>query len=866
MTAENPDDREKQDAAHNPGEKHYDDLVSGGSSADDLNKRENDDYFHPDHPSHEDDWDYNPDPFAEKVPSKNIDAASKKERDAGDSSMNYTGKGGKAQEKPGGKWWNPKNIRKKGPLAFILFAMAGGGGILSILFSPGIALVQLKEIMVGDLNDQASAMELRSDHMLRAKLDNLEGGIGVCTRAVSIRCKFATMSKRQVKNFQKAGFTIDPAEPDKRFGRTKPTSITFPKPDGSPGGVTVRTPQEMRNHLRGNPPAIGQLRKAFNPISSGFWDPKSGKVFGFFKTDKSKKVVGGTDEERDKSITSATSGQAAGVSADGYKTEKDSEGNERKYVNDENGNKIYESGEGSDPGKFKEIADKNAAGLANIADKAKSASIGSKAVSKVSGALSVTGALDTACTIYNTARAVAAAAKASRALQLVQYAMVFFVTADRIKAGVATPEEVSHLGKKITDVDTREMIVDEDSTLGPDGKPQPHENPHLNEDALSGPGYKTAAYNEAPELTSSDLQFAIGGGLVGGLATVMDKVSGVLGGRENVRSKCSVIQSWWARTAGLIAGVVSAVGSFGATTAITIGASIAIGFAMPYLEAALADIIAGVVVSGATKGVDSGNAIFAGSAALLGGLAMARGMKPAKSSEIKSYMAATEETRNNRIAVATLEAQKTPFDINNQYSFLGSAVRKVNPTLIKSTASISGALAGIPAFIATGFSSLVPQVSALQVFNPERYKKCSNDEGYRELGIDADVFCNVRYIMSDKQLAMDPLKAAEWMETNGHINEDGTPKSDEYGNWIKNCTEREDGWGETSNDDNVTDDDIGKTCMIVNETHDNFAVFTMDKGIQEGMDSNFSGGGEESAFLDMETAMSLALANQGAGR
>lgn len=772
--------------------------------------------------------------------TKNIDNANAKEKEAGGWALKTGNDKDGGKKKGWGTALSPKNLRKKGPLGFLIFAMAGGGGLLSILFSPGIALVQLKEILLDDLNDQAKAMDIRTDHMFRAKLDSIQGGASICTKAVSIRCKFATMSDRQVRAFQRAGFTIDPSTPDKRFGRTKPVSITFPD------GTVVTTPTEMRNHIRGNTPALSALRKAFNYKFAGFSDPTSGRVFAGFKTDKTKKVTGGTAEERDKSITAATSGEKAGVGANGFRTDE----NGRNFVIDENGARIYESGDGSNPSRFKEIADREKASLSAIADAASKATSGAKAVGGVLATgikgVNIIGPADTACTVYNTARAAAAAAKISRALQLVQFVMIVFVTADRIKAGVATPEEVTHVGDKLTAVDTQETIAS-DEIAG-----QEEENPDYGENAFDSAGYAVAAYNAAPLLNARDIQFAIGGGLVGGLSKVMDEVSKVLGGRNNIRHTCKVIQSWWARSAGLIAGVASAIGSFGTSTAISIGASVAIGFAMPFLVAELADIIAGTVVSGSTKGVDMGNASFAGAAALLGGMAMARGMKPGKSSEINSFLSATKQSRDDMIAVETYEAKKTPFDITKQYSFLGSAVRKVNPTLIKSTSSIAGAISSIPAFISLGFSSIIPTANAASEFNPERYERCSNDEGYRELGIDADVFCNVRYVMSNKQLAMDPLVSAQWMLGNGHINEDGSPLSDAYNTWIKNCTQRQSGWGETESDDNVSDADIGKICMEVNEQNDNFAVFTMDKGISEGMDADLSNGGTsspESAFF-----------------
>ncbi|HEX6416319.1 MAG TPA: M23 family metallopeptidase [Candidatus Saccharimonadales bacterium] len=854
MKTQTPDSREQQDQAYNPSQEYYDDkfneMTQGySSSADDLQQLEN--YANEGGSSKEEKGSKN-----DSSPTDNIDQAKSQEDSGAGWVNNYSGGEDKGNTGRSSNKMKINFLKKKGPIGFIAALLFGGGSAFTVLFSPGIGLVQLKEALVDSLNDQAAAMDLFSDHMFRAKLKGMQSG--VCGNKVSIRCKFNTMSKRQVTAFKNAGIQIEPNEPDKTFGRTKPTKYTFPD------GTVVTTPQQLNNYLRNSVEGRSAMKRAFNPTFAGAFDKLSNGFMKRMKTDKSKKVEGSTKEERDEAITSATAGQQAGVGADGKL--KDEKGNE--YVIDEDGKKVYakepEGGvpEGArvDEGKFNEISEKNASNMAGIEEKKNSASPGSKAVS---GAfknglkgISVLGAADTGCTVWNTARAVAAAAKATRLMQLVQFVMVFFVTADRIKAGTATQDEVSHLGDKLTAVDMQKEIVDEgsvwegDSPENAEAKARP--NPYYGKNAFDAPGYKTAAYNEAPKLTSRDQQYTIGGGLVGSFTGVLDKIADLAGGRDNIRSFCSVVQSWWARAAGLIAGLVSAVGSFGVSTAVSIGASVAIGFAMPFLEAALADIMAGTVVSGATEGIDAGDAAFAGAGGLLGGMAMAHGMRPANKNQLKDYLKVANEVKREQVAVLTYEARETPFDINNQYSFLGSAVRKVNPALIGASSSITGAITSIPSIISAGFSSLVPHASAAQSYNEERFEQCGGDQGYHELGIDADVFCNPRYIPGG--LNIEPDEAARWMLENEHIEDDenGTPKSDEFKDWIKFCTEREDGWGETGNSDDNSDEAIGLTCVNKDKSEeeikrlDYFNAFWMYHSLNDTMDNGYdTAGGDE---------------------
>jgi hypothetical protein len=795
-------------------------------------------------------------------PTKNVAAAKKQEEKAGE------------KENPGHSWTTNVNgkkekltakgfLKKKGPMGLIISLVLGGGGAFSFIVAPGIGIVHLKEVLVGDLNDQVGAMSLRSDKLLRAKLKSMQG-VGLCSNAVSIRCKFATMSKRQVNKFKKAGFDIEPAEADKRFGRTKMTSLTFPATAEGGPRVTVTNPNELRNHLIANPSARSAMRKAFNPTFSGLWDKVSDKVFAKFKTDKSAKAQGATDEERDKAVDAATAGEKAGINAEGHYT--DDKGN---YVLDDDGNKVYESGEGSNPDKFKEISEKNKVGLADIASKAGSSSIGSKAVSGTlkSGlkGLSVIGAADTACTVYNAARAVAAAAKVARALQLVQFAMVFLNVADRIKAGTATEGEVRYLGDNFTAVDGNKTVIDESSVWEGDN-PQDavakaHDNPYYGMSGFDSPGFKTAAYNEAPLLTTRDLQYTVGGGLTGTLANVLDSIAKVLGGRDTIRSTCKVVQSWWARAAGLIAGIVSAIGTFGVATAVSIGASVAIGFALPFLESALGDIIAGTVVSSHTKGIDSGDATFSGSGQLLGDMAAGHGMMPASSGQLEQYMAINNQVKAEYVAADVYDAKQTPLDIYNQYSFLGSALRTINPAILKSASGISNMLTGIPSIISSGMAAVVPHVDASQAYNADRYKRCGGDDGYKELGIDADVFCNVRYALTPEQLAIDPDDAAQWMIDHGQANEDGSPKSDDYQDWVDFCTVRSDGWGESGSDDNVGDKDVGKICVTKDKNADQleklkyYGVAYMDKTVNESMDDPIPGSDETAMFSMPDTAV-----------
>lgn len=839
-----PNSKKEQDEAHNPfqqdADTQFNNATSGyKSTADELKELE--DYAN--NSSGVDDIErYANDPA--NATKERQDVKDKEESAPND--INYTGSGnqepGKKQKfsfKPG-EW-------KKGPMGVIVAIILGGGGLMGGMSLPALGPVQLKETMLKSLNDQVAAMTEADTHLLRTKLKTMQAGFSVCSKAVSIRCKFSTLSKREVKRLKDAGFTI---EPDNGDARTKPTKIIFPseQPNGGGPRKEATNPQEMRDVTKGNIKAQSALLKGYNPKFGGITDKVANAMLGKLHIDKRSKLTPGNPEDMEKQLGEAAQGLAGELDSKGYKTDKDG----RNYVLDDKGNKVFESGEGSDAAKFAEIRDQNLAFIGDIRDQMADAEPGRSAVGSMLGSvgrgLRITGALDTACTVYNAARALAAAAKVARALQLAQFAATLDTEADKIKAGKGDEETASFLGSAMGAADLQKTIRDENTITGVDSDGNPiyaeAPNPHYMKTAYDSKGYKLAAYDnplDAGPLDSREQQFTIGGGLTGTLTGVLDTITTTLGlgndaaGRAAIQGVCSVVQSWWMRTIGLVGGIISGIGSFGATTAISVGASVAIGFALPFLKAALADTLAGKVVSGKTKGMDMGNASFAGNGEVLGKMAAARGLKPANLTTQKAYQLVANRVNDEYVAVETYEARATPFDVMNQYSFLGSLVRTINPIAVKSSASLSGALISVPTLIGTAFNGLIPFAHAAEVFNAERYKQCA-DLGYEMLGINADAFCNVRFILTDKQLGMlsDPDAIAVWMENNGHIDDEGNAKSDAYNRWLKACTQRDDGWGETANDEPEDyDAESGKICMEESTDNDYFAVFTLLKTSQE---------------------------------
>lgn len=733
--------------------------------------------------------------------------------------------------------------RKKGPLALIITVLLGGGGIMGLLFGPSVGIIHMKETFMGDLNDQLAALDIRGNEVMKARLK----GMTSAGCAVKIKCKFNSMSNRQIRKFERAGFKINAAEGSKVFGRTRVASIT------GPNGVTYNA-SNFRSAIRSDHSLRKAFNRAFNPAFVGFASkPFKNMLANKLKTNKSSKLNSTSKENLNKDIKTAAAGERAGLDADRFYVDEDGKEKYRSLEIEDGKEKVYEKGQkGYDDAKAK-FDDLNSK-LNGLDGK----SAFKKVAAGAARGVGVLGAFDSACTVYNMSRAVTSAAKVIRSTQLAQYAMVFLNTADKIKAGTATPEEVAYLGEIISEPDLRERVVANVAEHSGD-KYETIENPNYGKSGFDSEGYKLAAYGDIPNPTLDMTRFMLGAGFSGGLLAQVESakrtVEGAGGG-----DACKVITHPITRVGGLIAGVALAIGSFGVGTAVSLGAAGAFALALPILEAHLADMLAGTIVDEDTRGVDAVNAAYVGTSVINSSAAQAHGLKPLTKDEIGDYMAVSNEVKSDYIAQQKWEARDNPFDINNQYSFLGSLARIAYP--LKSTASnnIVAFIGTIPKLIYSPAISNTNSVKASS-FNPDRFNQCQ-DENYDKLNIAADVFCNVRYGLTKTELALETDTVVDYMLSENYIHPDnGEPvDGEDYDKFLKNCANRTMGYGDSTEED----DNDGTECLKTDRQTSMFRVFTVDNMISDAMDDEEEAeedtGSNESNVGDVPTGSSMAIA------
>lgn len=725
-----------------------------------------------------------------------------------------------------------KKLRGKSSLITVMLVLFGGGGAVTFFAAPATIAVQLQQVLTQDLNDQLKAFENRHAYLLRTKLKaTTSGSCGV----IKVACRFAYMSNRQVERFAANGSVV--IERDMKGSilpnRGKVTKMTFPDPDGG-DPITVSSAQELMDKLQNDMRVRSAMQRAENPWFASMTDKTFKTTLRLLGTSKASRIQGDTQEEREKSVN-AVFDENGKLSADSLTPEtKDGK---------ETGRFIGPDGEVLTDEQIKNIND--SATIAESATKVKPSQI----ISSIGKAVLITGAADSACTVYNSMRMVGALAKVEKQKLAAQMATAqLLVPANKILAGVATDGEVEFVGNKINNIGgpaQSEQIVDESKIYetGSSNSPPMKENDKMYATAWESPGVKAALYNDVIPLDTNEARFSLGGGFIGTLAKVNSFIAAaVSGGNPDpkvISEKCRYVQNPYVRGAALVAGIFVGLGTFGLAQAASISASLAITMALPYAISMAADIAAGDVFKN-LYGNDFGSGAFVGTAAILSSAAMKRGMKPLSSAEAVAYTESNKETLARYAENEKYLARSEPLNVYNQYSFLGSIAMTLAPHLSQSRTTVASTVATVASIIPATFAKITNTAKAATTI--ERFQQCE-DPGYKALGIGADIYCNVRYGLSDEELAIDPIENAQWMAQNGHVSADdesGEPIDNDqawnYKKFMNECANRTVGYGEDQ-DENQGD---GSSCLSTENEPLNkrFRVFTLDRSVADYMDGN----------------------------
>lgn len=717
-----------------------------------------------------------------------------------------------------------KNIRRRSSMAAILLLLFGGGGFLTVFFSPSLAIINMKEVFTKSLNDQLHALDERSTVAVRSKLKSTTNG---SCGAIKIACRFATTTLSQVEKYKAAGIDVE-LDMTKGFGDKRGQIVKMTYIDDH--GVTViDDAAQLQQELINNERFRSAMMKVQNPMWMGFTDKVAMLTYGKHKVSKSLVATGSNDTERQKGINDSV----AGVENNNVKTIITTTDRDGKTVYTDSSGNLYSAEEVK---MLQEQADRTG--------KAMSAGGAKGLLAAAVKGINVIGPTDSACTVHNSARYVSALSKTIKQTQLIRFAMAMILTpADSIKAGDAKPDDVTFVGNKITETRASGQVLDESKLNDPNSASQPAsmDDPDAGKNALNSPGYELAAYGTVPDINLRASQFMVAGGSVLLLDKILLNAAKIISPDnptpKGVSQKCRYIQNPAVRFGGLAIGIIAGLGSFGLLTVASIAGSTAIALALPFLETQAAELMAGKAFENLSD-IDIGDAGYVGAAGLFGSIANGRGMTPLGKEDAMEYHASNLQTYAKYEANERYLARATPFDINNRFSFMGSMAHSLTPILQNSKASAGTAIMGLANLIPASFASLIPTTKAL----PADYFDHCNDMTYKELGIVAGPFCELRYGLDKQDLAMDMIQNAEWMVTSGNLEntEEAAPVDNgqpwNYVKFLKECVNRNVGFGE----DQVENGEDGSNCFKPEheDLNRHFRVYTVDRSVNDYMDND----------------------------
>ena len=703
---------------------------------------------------------------------------------------------GKGNEKGKSRW---KGVFKKGGPALGIGGIVGIAGLVLVgLTSPSLLIVQMKETMVSRFNTQLSSMEARSNKLIFSKINGATSGY--CNSVINVRCKFTSMSEKQVAKLENAGIKVN-SEATTVTGRVKPISVEFQGETISPSQFASKTASSVQFR--------NALKQAYNPRYAGFVGKAWANTANKYKINKQMPALD-ADEDPEKARAKLST-----IAQEGF---EDSGGGRVSA-----GEPIDPACTGDDCAKWTE-ADAQAAneksGVLKDSGSAAADDIRGKLSGINTGAVGsfvkITGPIDSACQIYGGVTALTYAAKTIRAAQLVRYAMIYMTVADAIKAGESPdPADMALLGGILT------------ATVTDPNDP----TRQLLGSAADSFGYKYAAFGDSGASAKSmnvANRFMAGGGMVGELNGITTSALSLFGGnRQQASQTCGVLANPVVQGVSIVAGVAALFVPGANVTKIVIGAAggATLAIAMSVLPALLGDIVAGTVTNDIT-GEESGNAIASGSGSLMSDtLAGENGNGPMSKDDTLAYLNLQEETENQYIAD---ELQQTsPFDATNPNTFVGSIVAKLLPLQ-----SSSNPITTLASLLNSSLGGLLPTTGAITTEQQAEALEVCNDLDTTDAGYATDPFCNVIRGIPPQYLNKDPLLVVDELVASGDLSESLAPQP-AYQDFIKKCIQNEGPLGYSDPTIGYNNDEA-KSCIITS-SNVNYYLHFMDLRVELGL-------------------------------
>lgn len=744
--------------------------------------------------------------------SKTAHSLNKKESDSSFSSSskhnNLSSESIAQQEQNTSNQWvnkitKPANKLTNKPMrAKLLKRGAAGGGIVGGIvgiffliasFTPALVINQFVEVFQR-FNTQAIGIEKTNNYLLKNKLN--EKTKGFCGKTITIRCKFSSFSKREVRNLEAAGIKM--IEPTTKLGRTWPKSIEFE-------GKTYSAAEFLEEANKPGSRLGTQFRTGSRTKLLAFEDKIFRKVAARWGVDKKNPFLGAkNNEERFKKIQDKIKKNSGLSKTDNVNCNE----NKKECKKKEKANK--------DLDEVKKLVEDNSTG-----GKVKSF------LSNASRKISFIGPFTDLCDTYYTIQGVEKATKGLRLSQMVTFATIIATTADMIRAGEATEGDVEYVGKLLTSSQNKiEYTKNSDGTV--------EENITQGKTATDSFAYRNATYGDQEPDTNANL-YSIGAFAGAGLLSQVKSKIGSLTGASNKTGKqlCKGATSFFGQAAALTISGVGLIFSGGASQAavtashlaVKVGIGIAVGEVVKtYLMPLILDMLAGTIVDEDTFGEAIGNIYGTGISSFYGNLANAGGNLPLTPTQAASQQNSIAKV--NKLYKQDEALAANPFSITNPNSIMGSIASSFMPYSSK-LSSLSGGLHSLASITINPFYNYSKKTYANTVSTASSFTSADaslNNEGIASTKQNVPIF-GVSNAITDIN-PNDAYKRLLGAKNNKgkntpHIDySTGEPLSPEYKKFIKECFSGERKWGKDEADDLLDDeyDWSGSECIDTEES------------------------------------------------
>lgn len=684
--------------------------------------------------------------------------------------------------------------RKKGPATAIIVITLGGllagGFFFGSLLGP-IAAIQNITL---DLDDTTYAVQQTVNNLLAKKIlkspissgsDALSVGCRGVTGKLPIKCRFALASPQLEAKLNSVGLSISG---DKIGGFTRPNTIT----DTRSG--RVYTPAEFERAVLSDMDLNMRWTNAYRSNYFSRMGPTWVRgVLSKFNVRHTAPDLSGTPEERSKQLKSGSVDTRNPRSVTLVEWGEDPDTGDKLYVEERELSLTNEDGSPKDPSRVYTSDEKvTIDAMSNDLrrpqrTKGLISRVSPGMVHRVTSSINWFGAVDQACTVVDMIGAASVAAKVANAIQLAVYAMNIAPLVGKLHAGDGiSPEDAEALQKWYNDTDARERIAGYVDLPNGEVEMREVDNPDYGKSASDSDLFHMSAGLGVAAASMTNTSYSLGLGQnsllksVQGIAGLGDKIINL--GSDD--AACKRAQDWRVRAGGLIISIGVAVlgipktaaGSAVVTVSKGIAQFIAFTAAMMWAEDRIAAALSFDLIDEDIESIplERAAAFWTGMATLHSEHAQRRGMMPGNTEQIIAYQHKQNIARQNIIAQERRNSH--PLDLRNPYSVAGSVALAIHKNIpasasLSSVASVPG---GVVSLVSSGFGSVVNPYSAhAQSVDTARFSQC-DDAIYAKINIDADVQCNVRFVMPPESMGWDPIELAEEMEKEKYVEDNTT--------------------------------------------------------------------------------------------